>query len=30
MDFVKYRKSYTLNDINYALNKTDAYWIHPY
>jgi glycosyltransferase involved in cell wall biosynthesis len=28
-DFVKYRKSYTLADIDCALNKTDAYWVHP-
>lgn len=28
-DFVKYRESYTIQDINDALNKTDAYWIHP-
>lgn len=28
-DFVKYRKTYTFQDINYAFNKTDAYWIHP-
>ena len=28
-DFVKYRKTYTIEEINYALNKTNAYWIHP-
>lgn len=28
-DFVKYRKSFTLQEVNCALSKTDAYWIHP-
>jgi hypothetical protein len=28
-EFVRYRKSYTLQELNNALNKTDAYWIHP-
>ncbi|TKK69871.1 glycosyltransferase [Ilyomonas limi] len=28
-DFVKYKKSYTLQDAACAFNKTDAYWIHP-
>ncbi len=28
-DYVKYKKSYTLQDINSAFNKTDSYWIHP-
>jgi glycosyltransferase involved in cell wall biosynthesis len=29
IDFVKYRKSFTIQDVNLALNKPDAYWIHP-
>ena len=28
-DFVKYRKSYTVEDINHALGRTDVYWVHP-
>ena len=28
-DFVRYKQKYTLQDINYALDKTDSYWIHP-
>ncbi|MEJ7679289.1 MAG: class I SAM-dependent methyltransferase [Segetibacter sp.] len=28
-EFVKYRKSYTPQEVNNALNKADAYWIHP-
>lgn len=28
-DFVTYQKSYTIENIRYALSKTDAYWIHP-
>lgn len=28
-EFVNYRKAYTLQDIQYALNKPNAYWIHP-
>jgi len=28
-DFVKYKQIYTAQDINSALNKTDAYWMHP-
>lgn len=28
-DFVKYKQVYTTQNINSALNKTDAYWIHP-
>ena len=28
-DFVRYRKSYILDDMNYALNKNNVYWIHP-
>jgi glycosyltransferase involved in cell wall biosynthesis len=28
-DFVKYRKNFTTHDINSALNKQDAFWIHP-
>ena len=28
-EYVKYRKSYTPEDINDALNTKDAYWIHP-
>ncbi len=28
-EFVKYQKTYNLQELNNALNKTDAYWIHP-
>ena len=28
-DFVKYRKSHTLQDINCAFGKADAFWAHP-
>ncbi len=28
-DFVKYRKSFTQKEINYAMNKDDVFWIHP-
>ena len=28
-DFVRYRRSFTTYDVNFALNRTDAYWIHP-
>jgi len=28
-DYVNYRKTYSLRDIDNALNKKDAYWIHP-
>ncbi len=28
-EFVKYQKSYNLQQLDLALNKTDAYWIHP-
>ncbi len=28
-DFVKYRQSFVLQDMDYALNKPDAYWVHP-
>ncbi len=28
-EFVKYRKSYTNDELNNALNKSEAYWIHP-
>jgi len=28
-DYVNYRKAYNLRDIDNALNKKDAYWIHP-
>jgi glycosyltransferase involved in cell wall biosynthesis len=28
-DFVKYQKGYSLQELNCAFTKTDAYWIHP-
>ncbi len=28
-DYVSYRKKYSLQDINNALGKANAYWIHP-
>jgi hypothetical protein len=28
-DFVKYRALYTTNDIQHAIGKEDAFWIHP-
>lgn len=28
-DFVKFRKAFSVHDVHSALNKTDAYWMHP-
>jgi len=28
-DFVKYRKTFTTRDLDVALNKKDAFWVHP-
>lgn len=28
-DYVKYRATYTIGDINAAMNKVDAFWVHP-
>ncbi|MBO9205508.1 MULTISPECIES: glycosyltransferase [Niastella] len=28
-DYVRFRKAYSMNEVNEALNKPDAFWIHP-
>lgn len=28
-DYVKYRKNYTTDDVNHAINSSTAFWMHP-